>query len=226
MVRPRFRSRPDTPQTHQENTRWYSTGPVRHHPVEHRLRGRSHTHKEIWRADPEVDQAIWQSRICCGVVNRGIALYEGKSSRPSSMEDCGRWTPRPARSYGKCASRPTTWPTQSPWRRASSKAARSSSVSAAASTASVASSPPTMSKTGKLPGASTPCPAILQSLSNIPSWKLPPKPGATNGGRSAAAAPYGTAWPTIATTTSFMSAPASPDHGRHASRPGRQPLCQ
>src|ERR1051326_523175 len=30
------------------------------------------THKEIWRADPEVNQAMRQSRFCCGVVTRGI----------------------------------------------------------------------------------------------------------------------------------------------------------
>jgi quinohemoprotein ethanol dehydrogenase len=42
-----------------------------------------HTHKELWRADPEVNQQIWQSRICCGVVNRGIALYEGKVIAPA-----------------------------------------------------------------------------------------------------------------------------------------------
>ena len=40
------------------------------------------TGEEIWRRDPEVDQAIWQSRICCGVVNRGLALYEGKVIAP------------------------------------------------------------------------------------------------------------------------------------------------
>jgi quinohemoprotein ethanol dehydrogenase len=40
------------------------------------------THKEIWRADPEVNQQVWQSRICCGVVNRGIALYQGKIIAP------------------------------------------------------------------------------------------------------------------------------------------------
>src|SRR5215831_13719424 len=42
-----------------------------------------HTGKEIWRADPEVNQQIWQSRICCGVVNRGIAMYEGKIIAPA-----------------------------------------------------------------------------------------------------------------------------------------------
>jgi PQQ-dependent dehydrogenase (methanol/ethanol family) len=40
------------------------------------------THKEIWRVDPEVNQQVWQSRICCGVVNRGIALYQGKIIAP------------------------------------------------------------------------------------------------------------------------------------------------
>jgi len=40
------------------------------------------TGKELWRADPEVNQQIWQSRICCGVVNRGIALYQGKVIAP------------------------------------------------------------------------------------------------------------------------------------------------
>jgi len=40
------------------------------------------THKELWRADPQVDQTVWGSRICCGVVNRGLALYQGKVIAP------------------------------------------------------------------------------------------------------------------------------------------------
>ena len=32
------------------------------------------TGKELWHNDPEVNQQVWQSRICCGVVNRGIAM--------------------------------------------------------------------------------------------------------------------------------------------------------
>jgi PQQ-dependent dehydrogenase (methanol/ethanol family) len=40
------------------------------------------TGKEIWHQDPDVNQAVWQSRVCCGVVNRGIALYEGKIIAP------------------------------------------------------------------------------------------------------------------------------------------------
>jgi quinohemoprotein ethanol dehydrogenase len=41
------------------------------------------TGKELWRADPEVNQQVWQSRICCGVVNRGIALYQGMVIAPA-----------------------------------------------------------------------------------------------------------------------------------------------
>ncbi|MEO8098694.1 MAG: PQQ-binding-like beta-propeller repeat protein [Acidobacteriota bacterium] len=41
------------------------------------------TGKELWRADPEVNQQVWQSRICCGVVNRGIAMYQGKIIAPA-----------------------------------------------------------------------------------------------------------------------------------------------
>ncbi len=40
------------------------------------------TGKEIWHSDPDVNQDVWRSRICCGVVNRGIALYEGKVIAP------------------------------------------------------------------------------------------------------------------------------------------------
>src|SRR5262245_25985288 len=40
------------------------------------------TGKELWHSDPEVNQQVWQSRICCGVVNRGVSLYEGKVIAP------------------------------------------------------------------------------------------------------------------------------------------------
>ena len=35
------------------------------------------TGKEKWRWDPEVNQTAVRPKICCGVVNRGLALYEG-----------------------------------------------------------------------------------------------------------------------------------------------------
>ncbi|MCU1338108.1 MAG: qbdA [Bryobacterales bacterium] len=40
------------------------------------------TGKEVWHQDPDVNQQVWQSRICCGVVNRGIALYQDKVIAP------------------------------------------------------------------------------------------------------------------------------------------------
>ncbi len=41
------------------------------------------THKEKWRWDPEVNQAAVRSKICCGVVQRGLALYDGKVIAPA-----------------------------------------------------------------------------------------------------------------------------------------------
>ena len=44
------------------------------------------TGKELWRFDPKVDRALDQEptdRICCGVVQRGIALYQGKVYVPA-----------------------------------------------------------------------------------------------------------------------------------------------
>ena len=36
------------------------------------------TGKELWRWDPKVDRDATRPKICCGIVNRGIALYEDK----------------------------------------------------------------------------------------------------------------------------------------------------
>ena len=40
------------------------------------------TGKELWRWDPEVNQTAVRPKICCGIVNRGLALYEGKIFAP------------------------------------------------------------------------------------------------------------------------------------------------
>jgi quinohemoprotein ethanol dehydrogenase len=40
------------------------------------------TGKERWRWDPEVNQAAVRPKICCGVVNRGIAIYQDKIIAP------------------------------------------------------------------------------------------------------------------------------------------------
>ncbi len=41
------------------------------------------TGKQIWRWDPEVNQTAVRPRICCGIVNRGMALYDGKIYAPA-----------------------------------------------------------------------------------------------------------------------------------------------
>ena len=40
------------------------------------------TGKERWRWDPEVNQTATRPKICCGVVNRGLALYQGMIIAP------------------------------------------------------------------------------------------------------------------------------------------------
>ncbi|PYS32573.1 MAG: PQQ-dependent dehydrogenase, methanol/ethanol family, partial [Acidobacteria bacterium] len=40
------------------------------------------TGKEKWRWDPEVNQLAVRPKICCGIVNRGIAVYQGKIIAP------------------------------------------------------------------------------------------------------------------------------------------------
>jgi quinohemoprotein ethanol dehydrogenase len=68
---------PGRPQTHQEATPLVHNGviySIAPWSVVYAVDARSG--KELWRSDPEVNQEIWQSRICCGVVNRGIALYK------------------------------------------------------------------------------------------------------------------------------------------------------
>ena len=40
------------------------------------------TGKEKWRWDPEINQPAVRPKICCGIVNRGLALYEGMIIAP------------------------------------------------------------------------------------------------------------------------------------------------
>src|SRR6516225_158685 len=40
------------------------------------------TGREKWRWDPEVNHVTVQSKLCCGVVNRGIAIYESNIIAP------------------------------------------------------------------------------------------------------------------------------------------------
>ena len=41
------------------------------------------TGKELWRWDPEVNQTTVRPMICCGIVNRGLAIYNGMIIAPA-----------------------------------------------------------------------------------------------------------------------------------------------
>jgi quinohemoprotein ethanol dehydrogenase len=41
------------------------------------------TGKQLWRWDPEVNQTAVRPKICCGIVNRGLALYNGMIIAPA-----------------------------------------------------------------------------------------------------------------------------------------------
>ena len=47
------------------------------------------TGKELWRWDPEVNQTAVRPKICCGIVNRGVALYNGTDHRPGDRRTAG-----------------------------------------------------------------------------------------------------------------------------------------
>src|SRR5579862_5149342 len=40
------------------------------------------TGRELWRWDPEINQTAVRPKICCGTVNRGLALYDGTIIAP------------------------------------------------------------------------------------------------------------------------------------------------
>lgn len=40
------------------------------------------TGKEIWRWDPEINQAATRPKMCCGIVNRGLAMYNAMIFAP------------------------------------------------------------------------------------------------------------------------------------------------
>jgi len=41
------------------------------------------TGKELWRWDPEINQTTVRPMICCGIVNRGLAIYNGMIIAPA-----------------------------------------------------------------------------------------------------------------------------------------------
>ncbi len=133
--------------------------------------------KQLWKYDPEVHRK-YDSIACCDVVNRGVAVCEGKvyrrrARRPADRARRHDRQGRVADDHGRSGAAAT----RSPARRASSRA-RSSSATAAPSSACAATSRPTTRRPASWRGASTPCPAIRRSRKNprrsrppLPTWK-------------------------------------------------------
>ena len=158
------------------------------------------TGKEKWRFDPQVagDKAI---DACCDVVNRGVAAWGrsvfvgtldgrlialdmserqaavvGADDRPEEALHDHR---RAARHQGQGHHRQR--------RRRDGRARLRVRVR--------------RERPARCSGASTPCPAIRRTASRTRRWSAPRRRGPANGGSTAAAAPCGTRWPTIRSST-------------------------
>ena len=80
------------------------------------------TGKELWRWDPEVNQTAVRPKICCGIVNRGIAIYDGMIIAPVIDGRLLALDAETGKVSGKRASRFRRITTRSRWRRASPRA--------------------------------------------------------------------------------------------------------
>jgi quinohemoprotein ethanol dehydrogenase len=176
------------------------------------------TGKELWRYDPEIDRKIDEpgsDQLCCGVLNRGVAAYEGKIFVPTND---GRLIALDAKN-GR-----VLWSVQ-----ATPKGDFAYSLTMAPRVIkgkviignAGAEFPPYRgyfsafdANTGKELWRFYTIPAIHRSLSRILLWRRRPRRGRANGGSLAAAAPYGTGWRTIRRQIFCMS-------GRATERPGR-----
>ena len=85
------------------------------------------TGKELWRFDPGVDRAFaagpTNGGVCCGILNRGLALYEGKVIVPvlDRQVDCAGCSNAENLSGPLEFCLKTRRDTRSPWLRASSR---------------------------------------------------------------------------------------------------------
>src|SRR5262245_44314595 len=156
------------------------------------------TGRELWRFDPAVDPAFAAAGtnrgVCCGILNRGLALYEGKVIVPvldgrlialDAATGKTQWSSRilPENSTGYSV-------TMAP-RVVKDKVIIG--FAGADFTPIADSSPHTMSTVGVKCGGSTLFPEILQSLLKIPHSRRPPKHGRASGGNTAAEARFGMA---------------------------------
>ena len=153
------------------------------------------TGKELWRSDPEVNQQVWQSRICCGVVNRGIALYEDKIIAP--VVD-GRLRALDV-ATGKIAWETRVSPVNMPYTiTMAPRVIKGGKVIVGVSGGEYGVRgyfDAYDAETGKQVWRFYTVPGDPSKPSSSPSWPIGPRPGAESGGRSAAGRLFGAASP-------------------------------
>ena len=123
------------------------------------------TGKQLWQYNPKMP-GEWIANVCCGIVNRGIAAYNGKIYHRHA-----RWPPgrdRREDRQGSVVDRSTVDKIRSTTRsraRRASRRARCSSAAPAASSACAAASRLRRRDRQAATGASTPCPATRRRAS-------------------------------------------------------------
>ena len=169
------------------------------------------TGKELWRFDPKVDHQIDQGatdRLCCGVVNRGLALYQGKVFVP--VLD-GRLTAVDAEG-GQLVWQTQTTPPNEPYSITMAPRVVKGKVIIGNSGAEYATRGYVTAydvNTGKLAWRFYTVPGDPSKPFEHPISRQRRKPGPGNGGRSVAAARCGMPSPTIPTKICSISASAT-----------------
>ena len=115
-----------------------------------------------WKFDPGIDRAWAGDVACCGVNNRGVALWKDKVISIALDGRCSRSTRRPAKWCGSARSPIPRSARPSPWRRSWSAISRSSALPAANSASAASSTLPTSTparqlwRTYTIPGTGEP----------------------------------------------------------------------
>ena len=126
------------------------------------------TGKERWRWDPEVNQTAVRPKICCGVVNRGIAIYDGQDHRAGHRRPAAG-ARRGNRQGGVGSARRVSAGSLHDHDGAAHRQGQGDHRRRAAATSRRAdSSTPTTRRPDVARGASTPFPAIRRSRSKTP----------------------------------------------------------
>ena len=149
---------------------------LQHHQLEHRLRGRrAHRQRKVAMGSGSEPGKV-QPKVCCGIVNRGIAIYEGKIIAP--VID-GRLVALNAKRASRCGKRACLYPGQLHAHHGSAHRQRKGDhrrgrrgISGARLFRSASTPRPASS-----PGVSTPSRAILPSLSRTKTCARPPQHG-------------------------------------------------